>query len=280
MDCRAALVLALGVAAGSLGCQKHAGLPLVAEQEVNPAKIRKAADLPKRPPQPATSVAFGRFNEQAAADPSRTPAEKQELLEQARKSYQQALKLDPKNVEALTALARLYNSMDDHERAVATYRKAIQTQPRQASLWHEVGMCHARCQEWEPALQHLRRAVELDPDERQYHNSVGFVLARTGRYEESLAAFTKAGNEANAHYNLARMLHHLNQDDLSKQHLQVALTLKPDLTPARELMTALDGSSPDAANPILNSGFQAPDGTMTQPHDSTQNNGTPPDGAN
>jgi tetratricopeptide (TPR) repeat protein len=278
MECRTSLVLALGVAAGSLGCVNHAGLPVAATDEPNPAKIVREADLPHRPPRPETCVAFGRLNEQAAADPNRPPVEKQQLLDRARKTYQQALKLDPKNPEALLALARLYNTMDDHERAVATYRKAIEARPKQAALCYELGMCHARHQEWEPSLPVLRRAVELEPEERQYSNALGFVLARTGRYEESLAAFTKTGSEANAHYNLARMLHHLKQDELSKQHLQVALSLKPDLTAARELLTMMERPTSDAAAPILNSGFQGFDDTITKPRESTPNEGTPPEG--
>ena len=52
------------------------------------------------------------------------------------------------------------------------------------------------------------------------------------------AVFAKLEGEASAHYNLARMLHHVNEDEMSKQHLQIALQLKPEMTPARDRPSA------------------------------------------
>jgi tetratricopeptide (TPR) repeat protein len=202
----------------------------------------KDQELSKRQPKPATCVAFGDFCDRSAEDPKRLPADRQRLLDEARVAYQQALQNDPNNLAALHSLARLYNEMDDYPRAVATYQKALKVHPQQTVLWYELGMTYARHKEWEPALQHLQHAVELDPEQRVYAHSYGFCLARAGRYAESLAAFTRVEEEGVAHYDLARMLHHMKEEELSKAHLRLALAKKPDLAPAREMLASLEGA--------------------------------------
>jgi tetratricopeptide (TPR) repeat protein len=249
MDCRRTLALALVV--GTAGCTVSKTLPTTASGEQVAVEVRKERDLPKRKPQASTCVAFGAISEQTAADPKRPPVERDQMRERARKAYQQALDIDPKNRSALTGLARLYDEQGDHERAVDTFRKAAKAHPKEASAWFDLGMCHARHKEWEPALENLRKAVEGEPGNRQYSNAYGFCLARAGRYEESLAAFRKVGGDAEAHYNLARMLHHVKEEELSKQHVQLALHLSPGMTPAQELLAELEGRVPAAAQMAL-----------------------------
>src|SRR5581483_11317700 len=193
-------------------------------------------------PKPATCVAFGDFCDRSADDPKRAPADRDRLRDEARMSYQQALQNDPNNLAALQALARVYNEREDSGRAIATYQKALKIHPQQTSLWYELGMTHARRKEWEPALQNLHRAVELDPEQRLYAHSYAFCLTRAGRTNDSLAAFMKVEDEASAHYDVARMLHHMKEDELSKQHLRLALQSKPDLDPAREMLASLEGN--------------------------------------
>jgi tetratricopeptide (TPR) repeat protein len=232
--------LGLGLLCGALGCslrdKHHEFIP----PYETAANLRSDRDLPKRQPKASTCVEMGRFQEAEANAPNRTGAEREALLDQARKAYQQALEIDRKNVPAALALGRLYDGRGEHDRAVAMYQKTLKLHPKDPELWGELGMSHARYKEWEPALKCLNKAVELDPENRQASHNLGYCLARAGRYEESLASFTKTDGEAKAHYNLARMLHHLDQDDLCREHLQQAVRKDPYLTSAREMLVQLD----------------------------------------
>jgi tetratricopeptide (TPR) repeat protein len=244
MDLRAAYVLALGLATGLLGCAPHGLLPVVPADSKG-TQTAAAADLPPddgkpHKPHAATYVAAGDLAEKTSDDPQRGPAERERLQEQARKAYQQAIALEPDYVPAHQALARLYLKLGDAEHAVATYQKVLKAHPKEAPLWFELGMCYSRQKQWDRALESLRQAVKLDPENRPYVNTLGFCLARAGRYDESLACFRKLSGPARAHYNLARMLHHLNHDDLSRQHLRLALEADPDMTPARQLLAQLE----------------------------------------
>jgi tetratricopeptide (TPR) repeat protein len=265
MDCPNTL-LGLTLLAGGLGCVHQTAIPLADTTAPTSAHQPAENDSAKRAPKASTCVAFGAFSERCAADTTKYSAvERDRLYDQARKAYQQALSIDPTNLEALSALARLYAKIGDREKAVATYEKAVRANPKKMELWYELGMSHAQQKEWDAALQNLRKAVELDPENRTCARSLGFCLARAGQIDESVAVFAKFDGEAAAHYNVARMLHHMNQDDLSKQHLRLALQLQPDLTAAQQLISSLEGRSEATLQQTIVASPEIPDIILMQP---------------
>lgn len=230
----------------SVGCLPSLGLPAgpgnsppAASKDVTAEK-----DLPKRTPQASTCVAFGDLQLKAALDGSRAPFQKEQALDMARKYYQQAVKTDAKCLPAYSGLAQTYQELGDYDRAILTYHKALKVFPKEPSLWYALGMCQARHKDWESALTNLAKATELDPENRTYGSTLAFSLARAGRLPESVACFKKYVGEAKAHYNVARMLHHLKRDDDSKQHLRKALEVDPNLEPAKELLARLETPAP------------------------------------
>jgi tetratricopeptide (TPR) repeat protein len=194
-------------------------------------------------PKAETLIAYGNFHAQAAREMARSQAERDGYNDLARKAYQQALELEPKNLLACTALARLYLAIDDHERTVKTYERAIELAPREAALRYDLGMHYARRKEWPQAIENLKAATELDPENRRYARSLGFCQARSGEYEDGFAVLAKIDGEAVAHYEVARMLHHVNENDLCRRHLQMALQMQPDLIGAKELNAKLNEPS-------------------------------------
>jgi tetratricopeptide (TPR) repeat protein len=253
MDCRRCLVLAPCLLGGVLGCFGQGAVPVVPEN--TPVEVTPEKDLPRRKPTAATCAALGAYREGQANETNCSPADQQRLRDQARTAYQQAIDLDPKYVAAFDGMARVYDVQGDHGRAITTYRKGLQVNPKEGALWYDLGMCHCRHGEWEPGLEAMRKALELDPDNRQFATTLGFSLARAGLYDESVACFAKVVGPPSAHYNVARMLHHLRQDELSKQHLRLALQLNPGLTPARQLLTALESGTAAPADAAVPPGF-------------------------
>jgi tetratricopeptide (TPR) repeat protein len=261
MDCRKTLGLGLFLLMGAAGCShnvmmgpsappaqaSNAPAPAFTPVQVLPpgAVVQKAADLPPRTPHAATCVAFGDWaaSEANAADLSDTA--RQSKREKARKAYQQALSIDPRYMPAYESLASLYSDLKDHSHAVATYRKAASMFPNEPRVFYELGKCYGGDKEWQPAIESLTRAVELDPENRQYVDTLGWMQARVGLYDDSLATFRKVHDMAEAHYRLALMLEHLNQPELCKQHLQIALEKDPHQQRARALLAKLDEAPTD-----------------------------------
>jgi tetratricopeptide (TPR) repeat protein len=244
MDGRISLVMVLGLSAGLAGCATFTGSTVTQTPPPQPVvETEKEPDLPPRQPKASTCIAFADFDMQKAADDRLAPAEKERLHEEARKAYQQALHLAPNDLQALSAMAHFYVAIGEHQRALEVYAKAVKIHPRQAPLWNEMGMCYAQQKQWQPALECMWHAVEVDPENRPYIHAYGLCLARAGRYNESLGVLTKLEGEPTAHYDLARMLHHLQQDELCKEHLRLALQGQPDMLAARQLLATLEGAS-------------------------------------
>jgi Tfp pilus assembly protein PilF len=272
MDCRKALWgFVAAVLTASAGCQtvpippdaQNAAKPLnPPAAAASPAPvvpppgvpIAKESDKPKKTPKASTCVAVGQFLEgEVRLSTKATPLEKQRELDKARRSYQEALRLDPKHAPAYSALGHLYVDLGDYERALATYQKGLQKCPKEPSLWFDLGMFHARKKEWDPALSCMSKAVDLEPENRHYSNTLGFCLARAGRIQESLSLFSKSSGQAVAYYNVGRVLRDNNQEDLSRRYLQHALALNPNYPEAQQMLASLGGAN----NGLISVGFQS-----------------------
>jgi tetratricopeptide (TPR) repeat protein len=248
MDCRRSVQLATLCLLPLFFCLASGCTPTTQQVVNQPPPTRaavtakKEADLPKIAPKPSTCVASAEFFRGEANGPKYSPTQRDELREKARVEYLQALRQEPNNVPAQLGLARLYFDMNNHDQAVAAYQKALKQDPKNVTLLYELGMVYARSREWEPALVHLKGAYTLDPNNKQCATTYGHCLARSGHIDEALDVYRQAVGEAMAHYNLARMLHHMNQPELCRQQLDMALRADPQLSEARELLVQLSTS--------------------------------------
>jgi tetratricopeptide (TPR) repeat protein len=210
-------------------------------------ETKKDSDLPKITPKASSCVAGAELLRVEANGARYTPEQRIEYRQRARKGYEQALHLEPKNAAAQLGLARLYYDMNDHDHAVAAYQKALKQDPKNVVLLYELGMVHARSKEWDAALAHLKAAFELDPNNKECATTFGHCLARSGRIDEAFEVFRRTVGEARAHYNLARMLQHMNQDEMCRQHLHLALRVDPQLVEARDMLVQLSARPTQAA---------------------------------
>ena len=168
-------------------------------------------------------------------------AEQGDNLTDAEAKYQQALKVEPKNVTAIIGLARLYDKQENSQAAVATYKQAIKLHPTTALVYNDLGLCYGRRRELGPAHQMLQKAVELEPGKANYRNNLAAVLVDMGRPQEAYQQLAAVQAEGVAHYNLAFLLHSRGQQGPAIAHLQQAIAKDATLTPARELLAQLEG---------------------------------------
>jgi len=245
MDCRRSLQIAsFGLLTFStwLACGCTTTHQVIAPAPPTPqvaVDAKKSDTLPKITPKASSCVAGAELLRLEANAHNYTQAQRDDYRERARKGYEQALHIDPKYTPAQLGLARLYFDMNDHDHAVAAYQKALKQNPKSAVLLYELGMVHARSKEWDAALTHLKAAYELNPDDKDCSSTYGHCLARSGRIDEAFEVFRRTVGEARAHFNLARMLHHMNQDDLCRQQLDLALRADPQMVDARNFLVSL-----------------------------------------
>ena len=257
MDCRSVLwgfgVGLLGVAAGCSTVPTNPMQQIECAKQAAEAPPAKGKTLARRQPKAESCVAFGNFRLHESMIPGKAEGDQQQLRQQAREAFQQALKIDPKCLEAQVGLARLCTVEGRDDQAIGAFRTVIKAHPQEPSLWFELGMCHGRRKEWSPAVQALSRASELAPQNRHYANMLGNCLARAGAYQQAFECFRRIDGEARAHYNLARMLRHMKQDDLCWQQLQLAVQKDPKLQEARTLLAQMDA---DRASSVVRVRFE------------------------
>jgi tetratricopeptide (TPR) repeat protein len=260
MDCRRVFsLLALGLLGTCAGCVTEPMVPGGSAERLAGMDIRKLREPPRRKPSGDLCLAYGRLAENSADQPGLDEVQRAKLQEEARKAYQRALELDPRNKAAYLALGKLYATLGDHDRARTTFQKGLQKHPKDAALWFEQGIYLCRKKDWKAALESMQKANHLDPENREYATHYGLCLARAGRPDDSVTCLAKVLGRAEAHYNVARMMQHLNRPELSKEHLRLALQTKPDMQRAQVLLAQIEGGTGGhPGHGIVNVGFKQP----------------------
>lgn len=251
--CRFRTVIVLGALVLAAGCRNSKqqvaaapGMPAPSLRErvmgtspPGPHNIQTMAALesePSGPVKPETVAVFADLTvETTFNNENLTPHERDRRLDEARLRFEKALQLDPKNMEALRGLGRLYTRLGDKERATQAYQAAVKHHSQNHTLAHEAAMCHGRFEDWPAALKLWQHALSLDPASRKYPRMIGLAQARLGDYESAFASLMKVCTEAEARTIMARELLDQQKPDIAMQQVEMALRLEPTYLPALEL---------------------------------------------
>lgn len=204
-------------------------------------KVAEAKKDPKSGPRLA--VALAKFKESEAKALDREPEKQFKIRYEARDCYIEAVKADPTNVDGHRGLGRVYVDLGDYQRAEEVFKKAQATFPKESVFWYELGQMHNRRKDFTQAVTCLNKALEMDPQNRLYLTTLGFTLARAGQNEQSVAVLTRAMGLASAHYNVGRMLLHLQRTQEGVQHLRQAVANNPNLQEARQLLSDMENGN-------------------------------------
>jgi tetratricopeptide (TPR) repeat protein len=256
MDGRWKMALAGGLLSGALGCtwgQKQQAFPTPPPPSSVSAKSifvpEPADDGPARdgPLAPSTMLAFATVWVEAVNDDPNKPApERERLLSQARQAYQEVLQRDPKSVEALLGLGHLYEVTGEADRLREVEQRAKALHPTNPKVWAWLAVHRAQAKDFEGAAECYHQATKLDPDNRLYRIHLGLTLARAGRYDEGREWLVRSMREAEARYNLAKMMLHNNEPEKARIELRLALQADPSMVAAKdELMGLAAGAAGD-----------------------------------
>jgi Tfp pilus assembly protein PilF len=245
MEGRWKRLLASVVLCGLIGCNSFRKSP-----NLTPEPPLARQEKPKDGPVGAEAhVVFGNVRLQASVAENRTPQERQELQDQARLAFQQALKRDPKNLNAMLGMARLYAVVKDKERCVEWYEKAGKAHPAKGDVPYEMGKAlGSHFKDKDGAIQCFHAATKLDPENRKYRSELGFTLAWAGRYDEAYAWISRVMPEAKARYNLAGFMQHNGHADQAKQQLALAVQADPGFEAPKKALSWYSGAQDQGAH--------------------------------
>lgn len=136
-------------------------------------------------------------------------------LDNARKSYEHAIKLKPDYMEALNNLGTIYYARKNYRRAINWYKRALKTAPgevRSATVYENLGRAWFNRKDYTRASECFQTALKLDPQVFEQHGSAGQILEETSIAER-----------AKYHFFLARAYAKSGRSDLALHYLRSAL---------------------------------------------------------
>ncbi len=107
------------------------------------------------------------------------------------KAYQQAVDLDPDNLDAKRALAQALLNNNQLEDAEHAYQEISTADPQDPQSLVRLSECQRRLGHYEPALATLKKAQELATDSDEITYNEALTLDALGRYGESEALLRK-----------------------------------------------------------------------------------------
>jgi Flp pilus assembly protein TadD len=136
-------------------------------------------------------------------------------LDNARKSYEQALKLKPNYVEVMNNLGTVYYARKSFRRAISWYNKALKAapeDPKSASIYMNLGTALFARKQYDKATVAYQTAMKIDPDVFERHGNVGVILEERSVEER-----------AKYHFYLAKLYAKGGRNDLALQYLRKCL---------------------------------------------------------
>ncbi|HEX5477109.1 MAG TPA: tetratricopeptide repeat protein [Burkholderiales bacterium] len=147
----------------------------------------------------------------------------------ARTTYEEALRDEPHNRDALLGLAAADIRLGRFEAAEAAYLRLLRADPGDANA--EAGLIALRAGRMDPLAteSRLKTLLAAEPEAHVLNFTLGNQFAQQGRWPEAqqqyFKAFAAAPDNADFAYNLAVSLEHLRQPKLALQYYQRALAL-------------------------------------------------------
>jgi tetratricopeptide (TPR) repeat protein len=105
------------------------------------------------------------------------------ILEEAKRSYEIALKMDPKNPDILNNLGTVYYSLKQYSNAERYYRKALKYNPKSALMYKNLGTDLMAADKFKKGWDCYQSALAIDPEifERSYQYRIGEPTAAQKR---------------------------------------------------------------------------------------------------
>jgi len=150
-------------------------------------------------------------------------------LERARLGYGQALRSEPRNIDALLGMAAVELRERQYANADGYYRRVLRLDPR--NPYAQAGMLGLRNQEVDPvtAESRVKSLIAREPATEGLEFTLGNQYAQQGRWGDAQQAYFKAlasdPKNPDFAYNLAVSLDHLRQLKPALQHYRLALQL-------------------------------------------------------
>jgi protein O-GlcNAc transferase len=155
-------------------------------------------------------------------------------LQQAKEIYQQIVRFDACNHEALNALGRIMLETGDHVAALQLVNQAVTCNPGFAEAHFTLGNVLRVHKRFEAAIAGYLRAIEIDPAHAEAYNYLGNSYFALGEVDKAFDSYQRAlelrPDYAEAHNNMGNVLNLKCDIDAALMSYHKALSLRPELS--------------------------------------------------
>jgi tetratricopeptide (TPR) repeat protein len=136
-----------------------------------------------------TSAKIGTFSGRMMAG---TSLMKNGDLDGAIQHFQEALKIEPGNINAHVSIGLAFGYRRNFDRAISHFRSAIKINPRIPEIYNSLAVALAYTGKTDDAVTQLKKALEINPRFAKAHNTWGVMLAKAGKIDEGIDHLRKA----------------------------------------------------------------------------------------
>jgi protein O-mannosyl-transferase len=112
--------------------------------------------------------------------------------EQAAAQLQRAIQTDPKHLDAILNLARIYEVAGKSQEAILHYEAAKRVAANQGKSYSMLGALYTRLGRHEEALQEYLQAICISPYDDAIHNNLGLYYTERGQLSAGIQHFRRA----------------------------------------------------------------------------------------
>jgi protein O-mannosyl-transferase len=164
-------------------------------------------------------------------------------INQAVKEYREALKCNPKFIEAYNNLGSALFLKGDEDGAIRCYLAALSLNPHRADIFQNIGAAYYRKGNMRYALIYFRRAVLEEPDNQDAQHDLKAAGNAQAKIEKRISEISegmaKEPHNVKLHMELGRIYHQQDEYDAAIGQYQKVLSLEPGNIQALDLLTRI-----------------------------------------
>ena len=152
-------------------------------------------------------------------------------FKEAKKLYNEILKIKPDYANALNNLGELFRAEGEIKKAKICYEKAIKANPNLASSYNNLGLVYKRNKDNIKAKDLFLKSIEIDPNFANPNYNLGIIYKELGDYKKAKSYYEKVikinPNHADTYNNLAIINEELGQTQNAKENYNKAIKINP-----------------------------------------------------
>jgi len=113
-------------------------------------------------------------------------------FEEAKKIYEEILKINPNNFEIINLLGIISLQQQNYHEAIILINKAININPNHHALYNNLGAAYKNLKKYNEAIINFKKAIELNPNYAEAYNNLGTIFKNINQYEEAFKNYLKS----------------------------------------------------------------------------------------